>query len=320
MNWFKENPVPAGILGFGVVLSLVGAWFVFEAASREAAELERLSSITLRVQDLERRQPPPTSEGLEKIRTAVSEYEAELNKLASFLATKEEPLEQISPQEFQDKIRQAANAIKSEAEKKNITLPEPFLMGFEEFQALLPPPDKTSALHREFKVLDRIVNALLDLEVQSIDAIQRGRITEESGEDSEPVADPAPQPTGAQDGAVSLLSVHPIRISFGAKQDVFLRALQLIPSESQFLVIRSLALENSAPEPPPRKEAAEPSEEENAVEVPLPDESSQTKLREVFGQEIVKATLDMELLDFAESSAQTVSKPAASPAAAQPAN
>jgi len=310
MNWFKENPVPAGILGAGLALALVGAWLAFQASSREAAAKETLVNETARIQRLERRQPPPNDEGLQKAKTALLEYEAELNKLAATLAAKEEPLVEISPEDFQDEIRKAANAVASKAQSKNVVLPENFLLGFEAFQSQLPPPDQTAVLYREFKVVDRLINAILDLGIEQIDLLERGRAKADQ-EDSES-AEPEPQQAAKSDEPQTpALAVHPFRLAFTAKQDVLLNALNLIPAESQFLVIRSLLLENTSPEPPSRLAATDQSASPAAaIDALLPGETPEQKLDVILGRESVKATLELELLDFPETSAAQNPPPA----------
>jgi len=303
MNWFKENPVPAGILGAGLALALAAAWLAFQAHTREAAAKQMLADESSRLQGLERRQPPPTNEGLQKTKAAQREYESEINKLAATLAAKEEPLEQISPESFQDEIREAANSIAATALSKNTALPETFLLGFEEFQSQLPPTDQTAVLYREFKVVNRLVNAILGLGIEKIDLLERGRGKSDPEEDAPPEAAPDQSPKG-DDPQPPALAVHPFRLAFTAKQDVLLNALNLIPAESQFLVIRSLLLENTAPEPPSRLASSDQAVDPAApVDALLPGETPEQKLDVILGRESVKATLDLELLDFPETPA-----------------
>lgn len=290
MNWFKENPVPAGILGAGLLAAAAFLFLALQASSRETAASEALASETARIQLLQRRQPPPDDDGLRQAKSDLLEYETELSKLATTLAAMEEPLEDISPESFQDKIRFAANAVSSLAVSKKTTLPESFLLGFEEFQSQLPPSARTPVLYREFKVVNRLVNTLLELGIEKIDLLERGR----SGKETMPA-----EPASESDPAIPRLVVHPFRLSFTAQQEKVIQALNLIPAESQFLVIRSLLLENTAPEPPSRKAPEDQSPSPSpALDILLPGETPQEKLDIVFGRESVKATLELELLDF----------------------
>jgi hypothetical protein len=295
MNWFKENKVPAGILGAGVALFLAGAWLAWDASGREAAAKERLAGETNRIQSLRRSQPPPNPDGFRQAKAELDEYKTETANLARSLAAKEEPLEDISPESFQDKIRQAADSISAKAASNKVALPAPFLLGFEKFQSQLPPPDQTASLYREFKVVDRLLNSILGPGIEKIDLLERGRPGAENAARPE---EPAPrQPPQADEKVPPPMAVHPIRLAFTGKQEAVIGAINLVPADSQFLVIRSLVLENTVPAPPVRGAEGGPA----AIPSPAPATpglAAQGKLEVVLGRESVKATLDLELLDF----------------------
>jgi hypothetical protein len=314
MNWIKQNPVPAGIMGAGCLGALVATWFAMDASARLGTARETLAAETSRLQILERRQPPPTAQGLESVEKFRIDYEAALSALSAELAAKEEPLEQISPENFQDELRSAANKIAEKAAAKKATLPESFLLGFEEFQAQLPPPEQTPALHREFKVVNRLLHAILDLGIQKIDSLKRGALDKQAAqaEDSNPQP-PAKIPQTAEP-TIAPPQVHPIQLAFTGEQDDVLKALDLIPAESQFLVIRSLILENTEQEPPSRKSETQEDAADATAEILLPDEADTPKIDIVLGRELVKATVDLELLDFAEPTTPAASSPPSPPA------
>lgn len=296
MNWFKENKVPAGILGAGVALFLAGAWFAWDASGREAAAKEMLAGETSRIQSLGRRQPPPTPEGLRQAKAELEEYKKESALLATSLAAKEEPLEETSPETFQDKIRKAADALAAKAAANTVSLPEPFLLGFEKFQSQLPPPDQTASLYREFKVVDRLLNSILGPGIEKIDLLERGRTAAENA--PQPAEPQSKQDAPQGKPAPPAMSVHPLRLAFTGKQEAVLGAINLVPADSQFLVIRSLVLENTAPAPPPRNAEGAPAPPQAPAAPAAPGKSPEKKLEVLLGRESVKATLDLELLDF----------------------
>jgi hypothetical protein len=243
-----------------------------------------------------------------------------LSALSAELAAKEEPLEQISPENFQDELRSAANKIAEKAAAKKATLPESFLLGFEEFQAQLPPPEQTPALHREFKVVNRLLHAILDLGIQKIDSLKRGTLEKPAAQAEVSTPQPPAKIPQTAEPAIAPPQVHPIQLAFTGEQDDVLKALDLIPAESQFLVIRSLILENTEQKPPSRISETQEDAAVATAEVLLPDESdtpheSDTpKIDVVLGRELVKATVDLELLDFAEPTTPAASSPPSPPA------
>jgi len=301
MNWIKENPVPAGIIGAGILAMLAIAFLASRAAEGEGAALDELSRQTTRLESLQRRQPPATDAGLAAAEKSLAEYRGALAELATALASKEEPLEKTTPEKFQDELRKYANSIAETAASKKTTLPDPFLLGFEEFQSQLPPPDGTPELHREFKVVRRLVESLLALGIASIDTLVRGTPAELPPAGGAPAPQNPPQPPAAAKAEPPLPPPQaiPLRLGFTAKQDSAIEALNLIASDAQFLVLRSVVLENTNPEPPPRQTEAPPAQAP-PLEILLPGEEPKEKLDVVLGRELVKATLDLEIIDFPE--------------------
>lgn len=299
MNWIKENPVPSGILGAGILAALAVAFLASQASVRETEALNELSRQASRLEGFQRRQPPATEAGLAAAEKSLAGYRSALASLASALAAKEEPLEPVSPEKFQDELRKYANLIAQTAADKKATLPDPFLFGFEEFQDQLPPVEQTPELHREFKVVRRLVESLLALGISSIDLLERGTpsSTAEPGEEPEG-GGKAPQAPAPTQPDLPPPIVVPFRLAFTAKQDSAIGALNLVAADPQFLVIRSLALENTSPEPPSRKTEVEAAAPATPFEILLPGEEPKQKLQVVLGSELVKTTLDLEIIDF----------------------
>jgi len=300
VNWIKENPIPAGIIGTGILVAAAASFLAAQASTRESGALDALSQQTSRLEGLQRRNPPATDESLADAEKSLAGYRAALAALATTLAGKEEPLEAVTPEKFQDELRQSANTIAQTAADKKTTLPEPFLLGFEEFQSQLPPADQTPELHREFKVVRRLVESLLAAGVSGIDLLERVPPADAEAAPGSPAPKSAPPtPPGGSDHLPPPPKVSKIRLGFTAKQDSMVGALNLFASDPQFLAIRSLVLENSNPEPPPKQTAgAGAPSPDQAVDPLLPGEGAPGKLDTVLGRELVKAMVDFEIFDF----------------------
>ena len=195
------------------------------------------------------------------------------------------PLEPITPQEFQDKLREGVNSLRATAQINNIKLPEKFFFGFDEYQSQLPAPEAAPALNRDFKVLQKLLISLLALPVETINSLER---------EAPPVATLTTTPPPAPKKSVepSPTPKTPIlkttfKLSFTASQGKTRAAINLIPKSDAFLIIRSLTMENTKPAAPSKKDPAIPSKDKNP-----------NSLQVLLGNESVKSDLSLEIIDF----------------------
>jgi hypothetical protein len=111
MNWIKENRFLTGF--FAVMLVAVGilGWLMQSAKARyeEATTgYEEKSSELNRLQGLN---PYPNEQNLKAIEAQKSEATAAISALQAKLATKTFPMEPMTPEQFQDKLRASVTAV-----------------------------------------------------------------------------------------------------------------------------------------------------------------------------------------------------------------
>lgn len=301
MNWFKENPVLAAILAFAVIGTAATGFLAMQAGARQAAASDDLTNKISLLRRLQAKQPFPDQANAVKVAAAVKDYESAIESFKKELAAKEAPLTDIKPQNFQDDLRNAVDALRDSASKNGVVLPENFFYGFDDFQTQLPTDEQTPALNREFVVIRNIVDQLVALRIQSIDSLVRHSALKEKAE-PEDTAEPT------EEEEESGPAFDSFTLGFTASQDKFAAAFDKIPEAGGFVVVRSMTLENTNPVPPPR---AEPTPAAAASIFPGEAAETETQLPVVFGREGVKATLLLEIPDFpAPPAAQETPNPA----------
>ncbi len=285
MNWFKENPILSSILLVCLLIMVAISYFASEAYTTYSAALESLTSENTNFSSLQKKSPYPTADNLKIISEGNKKYIKALKELQDRMSKMEAPLEPITPQEFQDKLREGVNDLRKSAQSNNIKLPEKFFFGFDEYQSQLPAPEAAPSLNRDFKVLQKLLISLLALPVEAINSLER---------EAPPVATPTPTPTPAPKKSVepSPTPKTPIlkttfKLSITASQDKTRTAINMIPKSDAFLIIRSLTMENTKPAAPSKKDPAIPSKDKNP-----------TSLQVLLGNESVKTDLSLEIIDF----------------------
>jgi hypothetical protein len=281
MNWFKENPILSSILlvCFGITSAI--AYFASEASTTYSAALDSLTSQVNSLSSLQKKSPYPTDENLKIISEGKKKYAEALADLKERIFKMAPPLEPITPQEFQDKLREGVNDLRKTAQSNNIKLPEKFFFGFDEYQSQLPSPEAPPALNRDFKVVQKLLIGLLALPVEAINNLER---------EAPPVTTPTPAPKKSVETTpppkTQILKTT-FKLSFTASQDKTRAAINIIPKSDAFLIIRSLTMENTKPAAPSKKDPAIPSKDKNP-----------TSLQVLLGNESVKTDLSLEIIDF----------------------
>ena len=286
MSWFKENPVLSVALLACLLIAGAIAYYASEAASTYQAAHDSLTSQINAFSSLQKKSPYPTEENLKIITASRDKYAEALAGLKETILKMEAPLEPITPQEFQDKLREGVNDLSKTAKEKNIKLPEKFFFGFDEYQSQLPSPEAAPALNRDFRVLQKLLQNLVSLPVESINILEREAVTEAG---PTPTPQPTAKKTAAAPSAPPILSTR-FKLSFTAPQEKMRAAINLIPKSEAFLIIRSLAMENTKPAAPSKKDSSPP----------LAGNQKSATLQVLLGNESVKTDLSLEILDFPE--------------------
>jgi hypothetical protein len=288
MSWFKENPILSVALLACLLIAGAIAYYASEAAATYQSAHDSLTSQINVFSSLQKKSPYPTEENLKILTESRDKYAVALSDLKSTISKMEAPLEAITPQEFQDKLREGVNELSNTAKEKNIRLPENFFFGFGEYKDKLPSPEAAPALNRDFKILQKLLQNLVGLPVESINSLEM-----EAPPEAAATPTPTPQPTpkkppSSTPPSLPLILSTRCKLSFTASQEKTRSAINLISKSEAFLIIRSLVMENTTPAAPSKKDATPPTGGNKK-----PD-----SLQVLLGYESVKTDLSLEILDF----------------------
>ena len=307
MNWFKENPFLSGLLAVTVVAAGVLTFLLIQSWTAFTEATDSYTSAVENLHRLESRVPFPNDENLKAVRAGFDEYKAKVGELRSKLAKMEIPVDdKVTPQMFQDALRAAVNGIREKAKANNVAIPEKFYLGFDQYESELPSLQATPQLNREMLVLQSLVTRLIDYKIQSLDEIKRSPLPQE--ESAAPQKADGQGPGKKPDSQASpVLLRYPVDLAFTAEQSKFRIAFNSLLGADQFLIPRSVTLQNSAPDGPSRKStepAAAPAASADGSAAPAagaaPAAPAAPSLQIIFGRELVKADIRLEILDFIE--------------------
>jgi hypothetical protein len=280
MTWFKDNPFLTALLAVALIGTGATAFLASSAAARLATAETNLANNQRTLTALQKNKPFPNPCNVEKFQQVVDAYSTEVAALLDALAAKEPPLEPITPQAFQDNLRDAVDTLRATALSSGTILPEQFFYGFDAYQTRLPADAEAPRLNREFSIIRTITDAIVSSGAASIDTLERTP--------TQPADPDTPQPP---------YTIDPFTLSFTATSNKVRNAVNTIAGASEFLIIRSLSLRNTNPDPPAK--SAEPTTPAAPVSsFPFDDAPLPGTLEIVLGKELVQATLAIEILDF----------------------
>lgn len=292
MKWIQENPFVAGLVAIVLVGIGVQLFFINQAKTLYEETLVAYGASVQKLQTMQNRSPFPSNENLKKTEALAEEFKTELRSLRSQLSSMQATLNlDVTPQQFLDELRVRVDQIQAKASKAQVALPAGFYLGFDQYSNKLPDDKAAPALSRQLMVIDKLMNRLIDFKVKSIDGLVRRPLPEEmaSGKD---VKKP------------KVLQRYVIDLAFTSEQSKFRAAFNSLLDEKDFLIVRALSVQNSSPAGPPivRGNSSSASRRTNPDDQKTAQKSSD-RLEVILGQELVKVTTQIEILDFEEPEA-----------------
>lgn len=294
MNWFKENPFLAGLAAFVVVGVGALGYLVSQSMSQYQATSEEYSAAVSKLHTLQNRAPFPNDENLQKIKSSEEDYKKAIHKFRNQLAKMQLPLQGgINPQKFQDDLRTAVNDVKTKATEAGVALPQGFYLGFDQYQASLPSEKAAPALARQLEVIKQIINQLIDFKVTAIDDLKRMTLPEEGGSAQANAEQPGGG-GGKKNRENSLISRNPLELAFTAEQAKFRVAFNSLLTADQFLVVRTVMVQNSSPLGPPINNPTATTSSTAGTEGAPGDAKN---LNVILGRELVKVAIRAEIVN-----------------------
>lgn len=290
MNWLKTNPFLGGLALFTAVAAAAGLYFLSlqkaafeEQSSAYAGEVSRLNS-------LQSANPFPDQANLTAAKEESKRAEEVFRGLASAVAEQSAPRDNsITPQQFQDKLSEAASGVFEQAQTGGIALPENFYLGFDQYKTQPPAAAAAPALGQQLASISNVLRILLDSRIMKITAVNRAPLPEEAQVEA--------GQGGAEAGKLPDLLLAPFDVEFVADQANFRQALNSVASAQPMVLVRLISVTNSKPAAPPKESALETPE----VDPLAPDRP--TPIPVLFGQENLTVKLRLASVSV---SAETV--------------
>jgi hypothetical protein len=319
MSWLRANSFVAG---FAATVVLIGGALVFLLMQSMAQYHEALDAYTQAVRKLhilQNRSPFPNVENFEKSRVFVEQYKSGLASLRAQLAKMQPPVSpDMQPQKFQDNLRTAVNQITEKARAAGVELPKGFYLGFAQYANSLPSEHAAPALARQLGIIEKIVTDLIDFKVHSVDSLDRLPLPEESAAAAAAPKSEEPQRGGNSGTKPSGFRRLPFDLAFTAEQGKLRLAFNSLLDSDRFLIVRNLALQNTARIGPPvfrqsgtgaapsklaTNHPAAPAEQASGGSIIAQgDQDTASELNVILGRELVKAAMRIEIIDFSPAS------------------
>lgn len=182
MSWIKDNKFIATLGGITLLgtAGLVVAGLQFSSKYKDAkAKYEEQTGIT---NDAEGLPLYPTTANEQGKRKAVAEYKTSTEALqAAFGKFRPEKLDNVSPQEFTNRLQAANNEVRAQFTKNKVEFPEAFFLGFEGYTGALARGGATGILDYELGATKELMLDLGKSRVSKLINLHRVKLVEEDG-------------------------------------------------------------------------------------------------------------------------------------------
>lgn len=313
MNWARQNPLLAGVVGFAAVATLALGWLIWSASSnlaevderyeKQVAEFKRLASLT----------PFPDAANVAKLEEQRVAFAAAGKALEEQFVAFEPAAATLDPAGFQDLLRKDVAAVIAKARGANVKVADTFYLGFERYRSELPAEKAVPLLARQLAAVRGLMNAFIESGVDAIGGIKRNPVPGETGPGTEtaaPATGPAAVAAARRAATVDLITRYPFEVTVNADQVAFRRAVGRLLEQRPLLLLRSLKVKNEKEKGPLRASADPKLAEQSAAATATPAAAGAAAakpaadaLRYVVGQEKLEATMQIEVIRFAAPTA-----------------
>lgn len=326
MSWFQQNKFTVIFGASTVVLAGAIGFLVVGAKAEFEKKKEDYDSKLSEMKTLRDGRPSPNDKNVKAYRAELAKVEAEFAKLHQQLLTTEFPLEPVQPNQFQDRLKQTIDRIKEESKAKKMLLPgqkkddasavavDPgFNLGFD-YLDKLPTDEASSELARQLKVIDFVMQQLLENGATQLSELKRQKLALESPDkaaENKKDAKKSGSSKNKNEDEVKLVTSHKFEVKFEAHQSSFMRILNAITQAKQpFIIPRRIVVRNEKTDGPikeipvvavplvPSDTPVDPA----ATPQPAPTAPAAggNKINWIVGEEKVLVEMELEMVDFAD--------------------
>jgi hypothetical protein len=286
MNWVRENKFLTGFIAVMVIGAGALGYLLYTAWSTYADVSDEYNEQANSLHQLQTRVPFPSEENLRKYQAERDDFIDDTHALATDLSKMVLPAEDMTPSEFQDRLRDTVSTVVAEAGKAGVTLPAKFALDFDRYQTSPPAAEAAGPLGRQLTALKMAMDILINEKVDAVISLTRSPLTQEGaaagagggggggfgggggrrgggggggcgggggGRRGGGGGGGGGFGGGAAGGGDGLVQDYPFEVHFVASQPAFQKVLNdFAASNKQFFVTRTLLVENTKPQRPAR--------------------------------------------------------------------
>ncbi len=305
MNWFKENKFLTGYIAAMVVGVGVFGYLLFAAKGSYDEASDKYEHQASELSRLQHLQPYPNTANLEKVADQKKDHATKVEELRKTVVGMKLAQEPLSPEQFQDKLRASVTAFNQKAADKGTKIPDKFYLGFDTYATVPPKPEVAPFLGRELKVIENVLNDIINSNATELNSVKPDDMIEEKGGGKKSGGGTQGGQGTNQKGQKSVASRHSFEIVFTGYNRAAQSVINEITSDhDQFLIPRLVIVKNEK-EQGPSKEAPAP-----ATPAPTPtaggagSDATPGPPPIIVGNETVQVTLLVEMVDFPDPSAK----------------
>lgn len=314
MDWIRENKPLAAILGVIVVGSLALGYLLFDAWSVYAETKEGYLGLGNQVAGLKGAQLAPTEANLKAKQDSVAEYAKLVDTLGKTVLILQPKVAAINDIEFQDKLKAKISEIRKTSVQAKMQLPAEFAFGFDDYTKTLPKSGaEATELSGYLDAVEELTKLLMKCGVQSVDLLERSKL---------PIEAAASTAQGNNNAGVrgqvaaGILEKRQLSVVLTLDQGPLQLLISRLTSPTDmpyFTSLRLLRIENQRQDGPlvsevrlPTEEAVNPgavkTEEAPSDEIKPPPPAFVDAIP-VFGNELLKVRLEIDLIKFLDAAA-----------------
>ncbi|MGA2788151.1 MAG: hypothetical protein ABSF60_11550 [Verrucomicrobiota bacterium] len=294
MAWIKRNLffVIGGILAMG----LLGAagYYNYKGWSRNSAAFDKLNDIYSQLRSLTGQKPSPGNDKVDNI-AAAREQERQVRDWIRQAAENFQPITPIpntgtnavSSEAFAAALRRTIDQLQHEAEVASVTLPPKYNFSFEAQRSLVKfAPGSLGALAVQFGEVKTIAEVLFAARVNSLDGIQRVRVSDDDA--SGPQADYFDERSVTNNLAI----LTPYQITFRSFSTEIGQVLAGFASSPHEFIVKSINIQPAGAVAANSPDATAPSSP-TAVPTMAPGRGG---LQTVLNEQLLRVTLVVEVV------------------------
>lgn len=340
----KQNKFLTGFL----IVTLLGAGalgvLLFQAKGKHTEATTAYTEKVTELEGLYTGKPFPNEANYKRVLELQKQHQEAIASLQQQLAAAEIPVEPLTPEKFQDNLRQAINRVRTLAAQMNTQIGEgdsggtaaKLTLGFEVYESQPPKPEAAPQLGRMLKAIEMVVTELLQTRPARLNDIKRTPLPEEGLGAKPAPATPAPKVGSATAKKTveqaPLVKRYPFDLEFEAIEPrvrTFIN--KIVSNKQQFCIPAQVTIANKVPTGPSKSAGIDsapppPVPDPNA---PLPDPNNPVppaapqvtpapaSAKLIVGDENLAVGIRFEVVDFAEPAPEKSAEKPVKPAAAK---